>query len=80
MALSGSRLQGTEQAGILAALQIAFPVNVSLLPAEQTAFNVAQAAFALALATGTASEIVSEITGHAVVTGVQTGGGTAVVT
>lgn len=80
MALSGSRLQTALATDILTQLQSAFPISGSLLPAEQTKLQAAQQSMASAMAAAIGPDTVSEITGHATVTGVQTGAGTAVVT
>ena len=80
MALNGSRLTGTLYTDILAQLQSLFPVNVSLLAQEQADYNTGQQNLAHAIANAAGPDVVTEITGNAVVTGVQTGGGTAVVT
>lgn len=80
MALSGSRLTGTLQTDILAQLQAQFPAPSPALQAgELTAFNAAQLKIAQAIANASGPDIVTEITGHAVVavasvSGVTSGG------
>lgn len=67
MALSGSRLEGQLKTDILAKLQAKFPIPSGLLSAEQTALQQAQQKLADAIAEGSGTDIVTEITGHAVV-------------
>lgn len=78
MALSGSRLQTALAADILSALQSAFPIPSALLSAEKTTCAANQTALAAAMGQGVGPDVVTEITGHAVlvVTGVVAGGGT----
>ena len=80
MPLSGTRLKGNEKSGILSQLQILFPVNVALLPAEQVLLNAAQDKTAEAFAFGGAPATVAEITGNALVntTGPDPQGGSVV--
>lgn len=65
MALSGTRLQTAEKAGILAKLQALFPVNGALLVGEQAALNAAQDKIAESFAYGSSPAVVTEITGNA---------------
>lgn len=67
MALSGARLTSALTSDILAALQSAYPVPSNLQAAEKTAMASAQSSLATAIANGSGGDIVSEITGHAVV-------------
>lgn len=79
MPLSGGRLGSAMSADILTAINAAFPTDAGLLPAEKTAINSAKAAFANAIGTPSGADVVTEITGHALlnVTGVTPGPGTA---
>jgi hypothetical protein len=79
MALSGSRLTSALAGDYLTQLEALFPINGSLLSAEQSGLTNSLQNLANALANAGGPDIVSEITGHAVldvtsVSGVQTGG------
>jgi len=76
MALSGSRLQGQLITDFISELNAQFPVPGSLLTAEKAAYSTAQTALATALASAIGPDVVSEITGHAVVTTNDAQGGT----
>ncbi len=79
MALSGSRLKTALAADIFTQLQIQFPINGSLLSAEQTYIGTAQQDLANAIAAAVGPDVVTEVTTNAVasVTGVTTGLGTS---
>lgn len=67
MALSGTRLQTALASDIYAQLQAIFPLNADLLAAEKTLILAAQQNLANAMANAAGPDIVSEITGNAVV-------------
>lgn len=65
MPLSASRLQGAQEATVLAKLQELFPIPVDLKAAEKTLLEAAQADLADAISR-TGEETVPEITGNAI--------------
>lgn len=69
MSLSGSRLGGQLSTDYYSALEAAFPVNPSLLTSEKAGITADLQAFATALGSAGGPDIVSEITGNAVVPG-----------
>jgi len=80
MALSGTRLKNALAADINTQLTIQFPVNVSLLPAEQVLYTAGQQKIADAIANAAGPDVVTEITANAAVPGIQPGVGATVVT
>ena len=67
MSLSGSRLGGQLSTDYYNALLAAFPLNTSLLPAEQAGCTADLHAFANAMGGAGGTDVVGEITGNAVV-------------
>jgi hypothetical protein len=80
MSLSGTRLKNALATDINTQLTIQFPVNVSLLAAEQALYTAGQQKIADAIANAAGPDVVTEITGHAAVPGIQPGVGATVVT
>jgi hypothetical protein len=69
MSLLGSRLGGQLTTDYYNALKAAFPVDASLLPAEQTGINTSLENFATAMGSTAGPDVVAEITGNAAVPG-----------
>ena len=72
MALDAARVNTARQASIYADLQTQFPINADLLPAEKARIFAYFGKLAHAIADQEGTDIVAEITGHAVVPAGQT--------
>jgi len=80
MPLSGTRLKNALTTDIATQLATQFPVNGSLLAPEQALYTTSQQKIAQAIADAAGPDVVTEITGNALVPAVTAGLGTAVVT
>lgn len=67
MTLSGSRLQGQLYTDILSQLEVEFPINGALLPAEQAGIQADLEKLATALSTATGPDVVNEIVDNSLV-------------
>lgn len=67
MSLNGPRLATALKADIYTQLQTVFPMPPDLLPPEQEAYAVYQQKLANAIGDGAGPDVVTEITGNAVV-------------
>ena len=80
MALSGNRLKAALATDIGQQLIAMFQLNGDLLPAEKQGYLDSQQKIADAIANAAGPDVVSEITGNAVVPGITAGPGATVVT